>query len=203
MADIAPRGLMSQEQQAGLGQPQPQQPQQPPAQGGRGLTPQQPSGITGELDQFDIPPDLRKDISRFATIGTEILVKEPFLSRAAELIQKADNPAEAMGQIGAAIAIRVYKEAEKAKGEVDLGAVMLGGFFLMRKIAELAKKIGIDVSEQMFAEAFATGMDVFKNWLESEGKVSEAELGDAYAEVQAALRGGDNQGVPVGPGLGG
>lgn len=163
---------------AGLESAMQEQPQ--PERQGMGMEPapeQSPDG-------FNLTPEQRSQLSKFVTMGKELLVNESFMQKAVAMLEKFPAPEEAMAQIGNAIASRIYLQSEEEGNPVDMGVVIIGGSQLMQKIGEFAEAAGAEIGPESVEDAFYRAADLFRETLDARGLIDQDDLAQAYGQLR-------------------
>jgi len=153
-----------------------QPPQQAPG-------PQAPGG-QDPLESMNLEKPQKEIIKAFYLKSTEVLVNEKFLPAAEKMLQQFPSVEEAMAQIASTIVMRVYAQAREEGQDIPLELVVIAGALFMEEVGEFAMAAGKKIGPETIEDAFYRAADLFREMLERQGVVTDADLQDGYEALR-------------------
>lgn len=136
--------------------------------------------IASASQEMKLSPEQEADVSKFVTMGVELLINEKFMRGAQKMLDSIEPIEEAMAQIGSSIASRIYMEAAKSDQPLDMGIVLVGGVLLMGEIGEFAQAAGKEIGPEAVEDAFYRAADLFRDMLDTRGMIDQDEMMQTY-----------------------
>lgn len=154
-----------------------------PGAGGRGAG---GSGPGGEATPMGLEPASEEEqgiYDTFVSMAMIALYDERMMPQLVRLLKSANDPVQAVAEIAASVAMRVYTKAQEDGAEIPGDVLLHAGREIVGLVIELAERAGIQpLTPEQAEEAFYAAADIFAGNAEEMGVYTE-EI--AKQDVQA------------------
>ena len=121
--------------------------------------------------------------NKFYAKTVELLFNEQFLQAGAKLLQQAPTVVDGMARIGATVASRVYMQAAKEGAPPEPIVVIESGREIMAEVADFAKALEYEVSDEDIETAYYMAADLMRQTLVDAGVIDEEAMLDEASEL--------------------
>lgn len=165
---------------AGLGGGQPVEEQ---AQGmaPQGMAPQS-EGAT------EASPEEQQTYNRFVAMAVMALSSEALLPKTIEMLQAAQDPAQGIAEVSAAMTRRVYDQARKDGTQIPGDIILPAAQEVVEYTGELAEAAGIEgITEDVLTDAYYRTLDIIAEGMD----LDQEAMAQDVPELKAAIDSGE------------
>jgi len=111
-------------------------------------------------------PQLREPYNKVYGATLKMLYSEQFMPKAEKIVKEAPTPEAGVAQIAAVIGARIYTGAQKAGEEIPDEVMLLGGWQVVKEIADFAREdVGVEMTDEQVESALYLASDELRGML--------------------------------------
>ena len=148
-----------------------------------GFNAQQPVGEAA-FPQKEATPEQQEAYNRFYAKSVEVLFSDRFLEKGAKILKESPTVVDGMARIGAAIGTRIYMMARERNQTIEPIVVVEAGREVMGEVAEFARALGHEVSQEQLDDAYFLAADMMRQMLDDAGALDKEGMEREAAELR-------------------
>lgn len=140
--------------------------QQPPSAAPAGPAPPQKQATPEQQQAFD----------KIYAMSAVALYSEPFVETAKEALVTSPDIVDGLARVASSVGFRVYKAAAEQNADPEPIVLLSAGRQFMTEVADYARVLGREVSEDEEETAFYSASDIFREEMKAAGLLTDEEL---------------------------
>lgn len=129
-------------------------------------------------------PEQQASFDKFLAASRSLLFDDSFLEKGANIMSQAATTVDGMARIGASIASRIYMQAAKEGEIIETIVLVEAGRVFMNDIADFAKALNHEVSEDDIDDAYLMAADMVRKTLDDSGLLDREMMEKEAAQAR-------------------
>lgn len=121
-------------------------------------------------------PEQEQAFEKFYATVVSLLFSDQFVEKGAKILSDASTVVDGMARIGSAIGTRVYLQAWKENDIIEPIVVVEAGRKAMEDVAEFAKALGYESTDEEIEDAYLMAADLMRKMLQDAGAWDEDNI---------------------------